>query len=59
MFFRKDKSEKPPLARSISTIDGSELKGDGKKPGEPAAKIKDKDKLIKEEKAEKGTVSGI
>nr|XP_022323792.1 multidrug resistance-associated protein 1-like isoform X1 [Crassostrea virginica]XP_022323793.1 multidrug resistance-associated protein 1-like isoform X1 [Crassostrea virginica]XP_022323794.1 multidrug resistance-associated protein 1-like isoform X1 [Crassostrea virginica] len=53
---RKDKSEKPPLARSISTIDGSELKGDGKKPGEPAAKIKDKDKLIQEEKAEKGTV---
>ncbi|XP_061183962.1 multidrug resistance-associated protein 1-like isoform X1 [Saccostrea echinata] len=54
---RKDKSEKPPLARSISTIDGSELKDkkDGKTKGD-APKIKEKDKLIQEEKAEKGTV---
>ncbi|XP_056010332.1 multidrug resistance-associated protein 1-like isoform X2 [Ostrea edulis] len=54
---RRDKKEKPPLARSISTIDGSELKDkkDVKSLGDEP-KVKDKDKLIQEEKAEKGTV---
>lgn len=56
---RKDKSAKAPLARSISIIDGSELPGKDKKdvkaPGDQP-KMKEKDKLIQEEKAEKGKV---
>lgn len=59
---RKDKSAKAPLARSISTIDGSELPGKDKKdvkaPGDQP-KMKEKDKLIQEEKAEKGKVREI
>lgn len=56
---RKDKSAKAPLARSISTIDGSELPGKDKKDVKALGdqpKMKEKDKLIQEEKAEKGQV---